>query len=201
MRNVNNKQNGFSLVELVIAMTMLAILFIVGVPMLNGFAQENVLADVSNRFVSSITLARSEAVSRNQTVIMCQKNDPGTACDNDGNWEDGWVVWIDLDGDNVIEERNETNGIEVISNEDRLTPGYTLTALNNQFINQIIFDPSGNATGDGGNTLELFQLCDPQLDNTKTRIIYLNGVGHAWRNRVRGTNGALASNGQSANCT
>ena len=196
----NNKQNGFSLVELMIAVFMLSILLTVGIPAFNGIARENALADISNRFITSITLARSEAVSKNRTVVMCQLNNAGTACDNDGNWEDGWVVWIDLDNDNNLENVNEANGVEVVSIEASLPAGYTLTALNNQFINRITFNSSGEATGDGGNLLELFRLCDPQLDNNRTRLIYLNGVGHAWRNRTRGTNSATASNGVSADC-
>ena len=192
---------GFSLIELVITVFMLIILLTVGIPAFNNINQENSLAEISNRFISSIILARSEAISKNQNIIMCQTNDLRTACDNDGNWEDGWVVWNDLDGDNIIEELNEANQVEIISFEDRLRTGYTITALNNQFVNRITFDSSGQATGDGGNALELFQLCDPQLNNDRTRLIYLNGVGHAWVNRERGTNGTTATNGQSADCT
>jgi type IV fimbrial biogenesis protein FimT len=196
----HKNQSGFSLVELLISVFMLSILLTVGIPAFNGISQENALADISNRFISSITLARSEAVSKNTIVVMCQLNAARTACDNDGNWEDGWVVWIDLDGGLDLEFVNQDGEVEVVLVEDALPTGYTLTALNNQFSNVITFDSSGAATGDGGNLLELFQLCDPQLDNNRARIMYLNGVGHAWRNRTRGINGATAANGNPADC-
>lgn len=201
MQNLEKiSHKGFSLVELLITVFMLSILLTVGIPAFNGISQENALADISNRFISSITLARSEAVSKNTTVVMCQLNAARNGCDNDGNWEDGWVIWNDLDNGLDLEFVNQDGEVEVIISEDALPAGYTLTALNNQFSNVITFDSSGAAAGDGGNLLELFRLCDPQLDNNRARIIYLNGVGHAWRNRARGINGATASNGNPADC-
>ena len=108
MRMQNN--SGFTLVEMMISVLLLALMLSIGVPSFVSMFQRNNLTTLSNQFVSSIALARSEAVNRNTTIVLCQLNDLGNACDNDNEWEDGWVVWIDLDGDGIYEPENALPG-------------------------------------------------------------------------------------------
>ena len=188
---LNKRQNGFSLVELIIAIFLLSILIGVGAPAFIGLAQNNAMAEISNRFMSSIIVTRSEALSRNTEVVMCQLNDSGTACDVDEAWEDGWVIWVDLDNDTQIDDG--PGDLEIIKREVALDNGYTINAVNNQFRNRITFNSNGEASGDFGNSLEVFRLCNPDNDNDTARLIYLNPVGHAWVNRTSGISGGVAN--------
>ncbi len=182
---------GFSLVELVITLALAAAMLTVGIPAFNNVMENNSLATTANRFISSIALARSEAVTRNIEVVMCRLNTAGTACATTGTWSDGWIIWADSDGDGLIENVNQDGEVEVVAQEEQLEDGYTIVALNNQYDDTITFNPMGEASGDGGSQQEIFRLCDPDNDNDRTRLIYLSGVGNAWVNRNAGSTSAL----------
>tara|TARA_R110002049_G_scaffold13509_2_gene58586 strand:- start:220783 stop:221397 length:615 start_codon:yes stop_codon:yes gene_type:complete len=178
---------GFSVIELVITLALLAVMLTVAAPAFTNIFENNALAGTANRFITSLALARSEAISRNRSVTMCRLNASNNGCASNGNWEDGWIIWADVDGDGTLEATNQDGDVEVINAEEALGTGYTLRALNNQFTNRITFSPIGEATGNGGNQQEIFRLCDPDNDSDKARLIYLNGVGNAWVNRNSGS--------------
>ena len=173
-------RNGFTIIELMVTVALLAVMLAVGIPGFANLFQVNNIAEISNRFVSSMMLARSEAISENTTVIMCQVNGAGTACDNDGQWEDGWTVWIDLDGDNVIDNN------EHIARENPLPANYTLRSVNNSFANSITFSPTGDASGDVASAADILRLCEPDRNSDLARLIFINAVGRAWVNRTPG---------------
>lgn len=175
---IQKKGFGFTLVELMISVALLAVMLAVGIPSFTTMTQKNNLATASNRFVSSIALTRSEAISRNTTVVMCNINPASNACDTNGLWESGWVVWVDLDGDNVIEEPNEALNSEVIHREDAMPTGYTLRATT--YSNRITFAPTGEASGDIASAADTFRLCDNSQNVVNSRSINFNAVGRAW---------------------
>lgn len=193
----NNKQiqKGFSLIELVLTLIIISVMLTLAAPAFTNIYEDNAQAANANKFIASLTLARSEAVSKNINVVMCRLNGSNNGCATTGFWEDGWVVWADIDGDGVLESTNQNGDVEVINSEDALETGYTIRALNNQFSNTITFSPIGEASGNLGSGQEIFRLCDPDNDNDKARLIYLNGVGNAWVNRISGSNTAAT------NCT
>lgn len=180
------KTKGFSLVELVITLALAAAMLTVGIPAFNNVMENNALAGAANRFISSLVLARSEAVTRNIEVVMCRLNSANTACDTSGTttWSDGWVIWADANDNGSVQNT------EIIMRDEGLGEGYTLVALNNQFDRTITFNPIGEARGNGGNQPEIFRLCDPDNNSDRARLIYLSGVGNAWVNRNAGSTSA-----------
>jgi type IV fimbrial biogenesis protein FimT len=85
------RQGGFTLIELVVSVTILVILAWVAVPSINSAMLGNRLASYANDFVASAQFARSEALKRNAPVILCRSSD-GAACAADGDWTQGWIV-------------------------------------------------------------------------------------------------------------
>jgi type IV fimbrial biogenesis protein FimT len=51
-----------------------------------------------NEFLHALYLARSEAIKRGQTVSICKTLD-GASCSERGDWNSGWLVFVDLDAD------------------------------------------------------------------------------------------------------
>ena len=178
---------GFTIIEMIITVALLAVMLAVGVPSFGTMFQNNKLTEASNRFLSSITYARSEAINRNDSVNMCVLNDTGNDCDTDGRWEDGWMIWVDANSDGGFDVGEE------ILVEGSLPDSYTLRADNNQFTDSITFSPAGDATGSVANGAELFRLCDPDKDDSTARVIHFNGVGRAWVNRSVGILGGMNS--------
>lgn len=82
---------GFTLVELMIAIVVLAILLALAVPNFNDATLSARLNGFANSLVAATQVARSEAIKRNATITLCTSAD-GATCAASGGWEQGWIV-------------------------------------------------------------------------------------------------------------
>jgi type IV fimbrial biogenesis protein FimT len=76
---VSAQQAGFTLIELMIVIVLVAIFVTVGVPSFQNLVSDNRLSTQANRLVSSLQLARSEAIKLRTPVSVCRSND-GSTC-------------------------------------------------------------------------------------------------------------------------
>ena len=86
-------QYGFTRTELIIVVVAM------GMPHFGDMVADNRRAAEVNRFVTTINLARTEALKRRTTVSVCTSTD-GATCNAAVDWEAGWIVFVNLDGDN-----------------------------------------------------------------------------------------------------
>lgn len=89
-------EQGFTLLELLIAIAVAAILLAVAVPSYQGLVQRNSLTANVNDLVGDLNYARSEAVTRGQDVYICSSNDQSN-CNAGTDWSKGWVVYAATD--------------------------------------------------------------------------------------------------------
>ncbi len=89
----SNKQQGFTLIELMVALALVAILVTIGIPGFNNIIRDNRLVTGTNDLVTSMSLARSEAIRRGVPVTVCASN-TGTDC-TVSTWNQGWIVFTD----------------------------------------------------------------------------------------------------------
>jgi type IV fimbrial biogenesis protein FimT len=82
---------GFTLVEMLVTLLILAILVGVGVPTFLDATLGSRLGSAANNLVVSLHLARSEAIKRNTTVKVCPSTD-GATCATSSSWQGGWIV-------------------------------------------------------------------------------------------------------------
>ena len=102
-----NRHSGFTLLELMVTVAVAALLLAIGVPTFQSMVRNNRIAAHTNDFMSSLNLARSEANKRGRRVVLCKsdKTDNIAACTaannccttSTGNWEQGWIVFVDAD--------------------------------------------------------------------------------------------------------
>ena len=91
------KQSGFTLIELMVTLVNVGVLFSVAGPSLTNGLTEKQLVATTNDLLSSLHIARSEAIKLNKRVTICASDD-GTSCSNSSKWEDGWIVFVDATG-------------------------------------------------------------------------------------------------------
>lgn len=92
-------QHGFTLYELLITVLVIGVILTFGVPNMLQFSQNSRMTSAANDLHSAFHLARSES-SRAKTNITVCASDNSMAADSDcgGTWEDGFIVFVDTDG-------------------------------------------------------------------------------------------------------
>ncbi len=100
------KCRGFTLIELLVVIFVASIVLALGIPAFNQFMSTNRMAAAVNDLVSSMHIARSEAVKRRANVTLCTSNTwdsnaPG--CTYGSPADEGWIVFLDEDGDITVD--------------------------------------------------------------------------------------------------
>jgi type IV fimbrial biogenesis protein FimT len=111
---------GFTLIELLVAVAVMAVILTVAAPNLSGMMVTNGLDAKANAFLSAVHLTRSEAVKRNSRVVLC-KSATGSSCDTSGGWEQGWVVFHDVNNNAAVDA-----GEDVIQRQQALPASFFL---------------------------------------------------------------------------
>jgi type IV fimbrial biogenesis protein FimT len=151
---------GFTIIELMLTVAVLATLLAIGAPSFVTLIANNRLTTQANLFIGDLNLARIEAVRRNQTAIITA-TDP----EDDNEFGGGWTIWIDEDSDDIMDAE------ERIRIADPLSPSTTLDSAGD--ITEIEFARNGALAAGGAQD---FELCDDRTGETG-RAISITPVG------------------------
>jgi len=91
---------GFTLIELITTLTVAGILMAIAAPSMFSFLASNRLTAQTNDLIADLSFARSEAIKRNGTVVICKSTNPTAAtptCDatTSDPWETGRIIFFD----------------------------------------------------------------------------------------------------------
>ena len=177
-----SRRAGFTLIELMVTLSVAAILITLAIPNMRNFLQNNRLTSGVNDLLHSIQVARTEAIKRQQgSVVVCGTTDPaaGTAaltCTY--NTFRGWFVFQDLNN-NWQRDANEP----VIETHTLIDASVTVKSDANG--NIVSFGPSGFANPAGAQvpTATLI-MCDVRGvqtvgNNSTARALFITATGRA----------------------
>lgn len=165
-------QSGFTLIELMVTLSVAIIILSVGVPNYRVFVQDSLLIAQSNSFHSAIALTKSEAIKRSSRVTLCPSSN-GTSCTGGTAWSNGWIVFTNPNGNNVVDA-----GDEILQVGAALSGGSTLSGGKTR----ITFTSNGFSMASN----DTFSLCDSR-GATYSKVLVLNNQGRIHAETGTGT--------------
>lgn len=90
----NSHQQGFTLVELVVTIALVAILTTLAVPSFSEVLRQWRRDSATRELTTSLQLARSESIKSSRQIVVCPSAD-GASCAGGTEWNTGWIVFVD----------------------------------------------------------------------------------------------------------
>lgn len=101
---ISKKPQGFTLIEVLVTISLLSVLLMLAAPNLQDFFIKNKMRRISDDFLQSIFKAKNASVSKNVCTMICassstENSAPQCSAKNDGDWQQGWIVFLNPDCD------------------------------------------------------------------------------------------------------
>lgn len=184
-------QNGFTLYELLTTVAVVGVVLMIGVPNLGAYRQNARMTSTANDLHSAFHLARTESTRAKQIVTICpsaNSMDANPVCG--GTWDQGYIVFIDLDGnlqtgvgDTILRAQPAmAEGVTLAVADDATYFSFAATGRGRgnlgglDSLTQVVMcDDRGNVTAAGGNSASRLFVATPLGRATIQREISMIG--------------------------
>ncbi len=175
-------QRGFTLIELMVTVTVLGVLLAIGLPSFTSMFASNRIATQTNEFVAALNLARAESIRRGQPVAL--RADSGGI-----DYAGGWKVFTDADGDGdepspitatdgtPVRVGAATQGLAIRRVSRAGSSGsFTYTDLDSSVADRmyVVFNSRG---ANNAGAAAFFKICATTDSSIKGRILQVSSIG------------------------
>ncbi len=157
---MHRHRHGFTLIELMVTLAVLAILLAWGVPAFREMLSNNRMAEAANRLVASLHYARTEALRRNRCVQVRAAGSPA-------DWSQGWTVEAD--------QSLDCSGASYQTLRSEPGLGGSLTLSESGGASSLVY--RGDGALDSPTAGVTLDLCDADRTGEKGRRIVINAAG------------------------
>jgi len=166
---------GFTVIELVITVAVLAILVAIATPSFRELSVNNRTTAATNNLLADLALARNEAVKTARNAYVTSRG---------SDWSNGWIVWVDADGNGsrggeepVLRQQDPVDSDTMAAGNSFDLNALSGTTTGGAAIAELAFGPLGQIRipDDGAR----FSVCRPDGDVTKSAGIRVDISGRA----------------------
>lgn len=173
---VQRPARGVTLIELMVTVSIAAIMMTIAAPSMRDFVRSNQLRTSANDLSALLLLARSESIKRGWPVTLCKSADitaAAPACSQAATWNQGWLVFVDHDMDGTLDlAANGSFPADVALRVGTPASGDIAIGGGTNFAQYVSFRSSGFPLGSGGAEAGSFTFClatqSRTLDVSKT---------------------------------
>ncbi len=187
------RQSGFTAIELLVTISVLGILLALAIPSFVDFSRASRGSTVSSLFVAGMTRARTEAISQNVCVKICQSANINTVSDGSAatcatsldDWQRGWIIFRVPDCDTTLTNPANTDVLAARVGE---YPDFKLSTTSGTVRRFFIFDPRGVMLNGVAPNLTLTYVPDG-ISSKHSRSVCVSIAGRVTVRRYGGTTG------------
>lgn len=155
-------KNGFTLVELIVALAIIGVGVAIGAPSFSSMLVKSRIDSNSRDLAIVLSHARSEAITRNVQV---------TVIPSDGQWSNDWTVITDDNGNGLLDGADELIAVR----EAKL--GVTIINADGIYSLWAAYLPNGFGIGSGGNGGGQFRICPSPSTAPLSRFVTVAATG------------------------
>ena len=155
--------SGLSLIELLIVITIVAILMAIGIPSYQSVITSNNISSEVNALGADLAHARSEAIKNGATVSVCASDTSGAApytCSASTTWSGGWITLASIPSNTVLRVQQP------------LTTTDTVISASTNALTTVSFNTFGFSNIKGSITVS------PQSGTVSPKTVCISAVGN-----------------------
>jgi len=165
---MNRFDSGFTLIELMIVVTIIVILMVIGIPSYQNMITSNNIAAESNALLGDLQYARSQAIKQGLPVRVCTADTSGSApytCSGLSSWSGGWVTYTNNPPTNTVAN-------SVLRVQQPWTSTDTMTSTSAKVLSSVSFNNFGFSTIRGSVTVS------PLSGSVTSKTVCISIVGN-----------------------
>jgi type IV fimbrial biogenesis protein FimT len=164
----NRHATGYTFIELMAVLAIASALLVIAIPTFRTQVQNSRMSAAATDLLSTFMSAKSEAVGRNYPVKVCIGNTTADDCVQNGQWEDGWLTFVDLNDNGALDAGEDILQIHEPLHED------TTARASGSLADSVTYRPNGltNLTG-----TESLVICDARRFGESTRVLTVSILG------------------------